>query len=302
MSSILVIGYTSWDIYLPTETASDSDCKKELPFIESCGGGPSANAAYALAKLGCDVKLITNFGDDLFAKQQKDDLQAVGVNIDNSITTSKAITPRAVIFVSQETGCRTIYWSRGNLPLIDGSHFEPEMLNGIDLVLLDNHEPDFGTVVARKARLGDIPVVLDAGTPRTGTEMLMQNCSDIIASADFVTKLTGENNADSMCQVLRGYGAERVAVTVGDKGAFAIDSNQSFHVQAFDVPVVDTTAAGDLFHAGYSFALSKQKSFLDSLEYGAAVAALGCISYGGRAGCPHAKVVEKLIATCARKC
>jgi len=302
LSSILVIGYTSWDIYLPTESVSDSDSKMELPFIKSCGGGPSANAAYALAKLGCDVKLITNFGDDIFARQQKDDLQAIGVNIDYSISTSDARTPRAVIFVSQETGSRTIYWSRGNLPLLESSHFDSEMLNGIDLVLLDNHEPDFGTVAAQEAKSENIPVVLDAGTPRQGTEMLMQNCSDIIASADFVTRLTGENDTNAMCQVLRGYGAERVAVTLGDKGVFAVDNKQSFHIQAFDVPVVDTTAAGDLFHAGYSLALSKQKSFVGSLEYGSAVAALGCSSYGGRTSSPYVKEVEKLIATCARKC
>ena len=55
---------------------------------------------------------------------------------------------------------------------------------------------------------------------------------------------------------------------------------------AFAVETVDTTGAGDAFHAGYACALARGEPFPRALRFGAAVAALKCRAWGGRAGLP----------------
>ena len=70
--------------------------------------------------------------------------------------------------------------------------------------------------------------------------------------------------------------------------AGAAGSDEIFRVPAFSVPVVDTTGAGDAFHAGAAFALASGRPWADSLRWGAAVAALKCREAGARGGLPTA--------------
>jgi len=59
------------------------------------------------------------------------------------------------------------------------------------------------------------------------------------------------------------------------------------------VPVVDSTGAGDLFHAGCIYGLLQQWSIPETLRFGAAAAALKCTQLGGR---PGIQTVERAMA------
>jgi sulfofructose kinase len=85
-------------------------------------------------------------------------------------------------------------------------------------------------------------------------------------------------------------------MTFGADGVLALDSAGLFAVPAFVVDAVDTTGAGDVFHAGYAFARVSGRGFAASLRYGAAAAALKCRSWGGRGGLPSPAAVEELLA------
>jgi sugar/nucleoside kinase (ribokinase family) len=72
-------------------------------------------------------------------------------------------------------------------------------------------------------------------------------------------------------------------------------------VPAFDVPVIDTTGAGDAFHAGYAFARAKGEDLGSCLEWGSAVAGLKCRDWGGRRGLPDRSEVVQLLAAGIRR-
>jgi sugar/nucleoside kinase (ribokinase family) len=66
---------------------------------------------------------------------------------------------------------------------------------------------------------------------------------------------------------------------------------------AFTVEAVDTTGAGDVFHAGYIYGLLQEWDLERVLRFASAMAALTCKKVGGRTGAPGlGEVVEFLRA------
>lgn len=295
MKTILVVGYNAWDTIIPLPKDPPEDSKLEVERIIACGGGPAANAAGALARWGVSVRLVTVFGDDEAGRQQQRELGDAGVDLSCSIVAQGASTPRSCILVRPD-GARRILWSRGNLPAFDPDLASSTWLDGVDLLYCDSHEIPLACRLAGVAAQRGILSVMDAGTCRDGSLELSALCTDVISSTIFAPVATGRVDPDGALRALRTGRARRVAVTFGAAGCMAFDGAEVFHVPAFSVRAVDTTGAGDLFHAGYAFALSEGRGFRDALTLGAAAAALKCRGYGGRASAPSLEQVRDLLS------
>lgn len=297
----LVVGYNAWDVLVPLAGPPPRDGKQEVADIVATGGGPAANAAVALARLGASVRLVTPLADDLPGREQRRELEAAGVDCRSCPPRRGGTTPRSVILVHAATGERSILWRRGRLePLAPGEAREA-WLDDCDLLLCDSHEPAAALVLARAARQRGLPVVLDGGTARDGLAELVPLCSDVIASAIFAPALTGEPAPARALPALAARGPARVAQTCGAAGCLALADGALVHVPAFAVPVLDTTGAGDAFHGGYAFARLQGRPWLDALTFAAAVAGLSCRALGGRAGLPDLAEAEALCRHGARR-
>jgi sulfofructose kinase len=298
---ILVLGYNAWDINLPVDAFPQLDTKCEVSDILMGGGGPGATAAVALSRLGAQVRFITQFGDDPASASQQAELKAARVDLTLSRVATGHESPKAVILVHSDTGERTILWSRGDLPPLPGTDMDPDWVQDTDLFYTDGHDAAAALVLAREARRRSVPVVMDAGSVREGSAALVGQVTDAISSEGFAPALTGcENPADAL-RALHRRGPQQVAMTFGDRGVLALIDDKVHHVAAFDVAVVDTTGAGDAFHAGYAFGRACGSDFLASLEYGSAVAALKCGRRGGRSGLPTEVEVAQLLNSGARR-
>jgi sugar/nucleoside kinase (ribokinase family) len=298
--TILVVGYNAWDVLVAAPACLPRDAKVEAAQIVMSGGGPAATAACALARLGADVRLVTPLADDLPGRMQRQDLQAAGVDCSLSPARPDCESPRAVILVAPG-GERTILWRRGALPPLAPAEVRPQWGGGVELLLCDSHEPAAAAVLAAVARARGVPVVLDGGTARTGMAALVPLCTDVVSSSVFAPALTGCDGAGDALRALAGLGPERVAMTMGAAGCLALDDGVLVHVPAFRVDVVDTTGAGDAFHAGYALARARGLPWLACLEYGSAVAALACRGLGGRRSLPTSAEVAALIGTGERR-
>ena len=87
------------------------------------------------------------------------------------------------------------------------------------------------------------------------------------------------------------------AATLGQEGVLAFDGKQLLHTPAFRVPVVDTTGAGDIFHAGFIYGLLQGWPLPRQLEFACAAAALNCTGIGARGHIAPLPEIEHLIAT-----
>ncbi len=298
---ILVVGYNAFDMIVPVNGLPVPDQKTEVSRVITGGGGPGATASVALAKLGAAVKLLTPFADDFPSQVQRGELRAQGVDISLSPILSGFQSPQAVILVDEARAHRTIFWSRGDLPQLDPSGASPDLLDDTDLLYVDGHEPETTIRLAEVALERGLPVVMDAGSVRTGSAELVACCTDVVSSREFAPALTGLADPLDALRALRDMGPSRVAMTFGQDGVLGLEDDRPVPVPAFTVPVKDTTGAGDAYHAGYAFALAQGLDFGFCLEWGAAVAGLKCRDWGGRRGLPELDEVFRLLETGPRQ-
>jgi len=63
---------------------------------------------------------------------------------------------------------------------------------------------------------------------------------------------------------------------------------------------LDTTGAGDLFHAGFIYGLLHDWPLDRTLDFSCAAAAMNCMAQGARGGIRKVDAIENLMATVAR--
>ena len=80
----------------------------------------------------------------------------------------------------------------------------------------------------------------------------------------------------------------------------AWDGTQFHYATAFRVKTVDTTGAGDIFHAGFIYGLLQGWALQRQLDFACAAAALNCTAVGARGGIHSLEAIEQVMTTGAR--
>jgi len=141
-------------------------------------------------------------------------------------------------------------------------------------------------------------VIADLDELYPGVEDLIHLIDYLIVSRDFPLRLMGE--AD-LGKALRGmhqrYGCKLTAATLGQAGVVAWNGTDFHSSPAYRVPVVDTTGAGDIFHAGFIYGLLQGWPLDRQLDFACAAAALNCTAVGARGRIETVATIEELMAT-----
>ena len=126
-----------------------------------------------------------------------------------------------------------------------------------------------------------------------GVEELIANIDYLIVSRDFSCRLMNETNLESALRRMQSrYGCRLTAATLGQDGVLAWDGKQLLHSAAYRVPVVDTTGAGDIFHAGFIYGLLHDWPLDRQLDFSCAAAAMNCMAHGARGGIQPVDAIE----------
>lgn len=91
------------------------------------------------------------------------------------------------------------------------------------------------------------------------------------------------------------YGSQITAATLGPDGVLAWDGDHFHYLPAYQVAVVDTTGAGDTFHAAYVYGLLQDWLLDRRLDFACAAAALNCTGTGARGGIRSVADIELLM-------
>jgi len=166
---------------------------------------------------------------------------------------------------------------------------------------VDGYETAAATVAAGWAREADIPVIADLDELYQGVEELIEKVDYLIVSRDFPCRLMEDSNLESALRRMQlRFGCRLTAATLGEEGVLAWDGKQLHHRAAYRVPVVDTTGAGDIFHAGFIYGLLREWPLDRQLDFSCAAAAINCMASGARGGIQSVQAIEDLMATTAR--
>lgn len=288
---VLCVGHAAYDLIFQVPAQPGPDEKSVATNFIHCGGGPAANAAVTVVRLGLRSAFAGYLGNDIFGDLHLSELQDEGVLVD-FIGRGNKLTPLSSIYVKPD-GVRSVVNYRTQLdPLpkgvIDFKAIQPKV------ILFDGHEPHISLELIEMFASSEVKTILDAGSLHPGTECLMSDVDYLVCSAKFARERTGDPNPEGALEQLAHH-APVVVITLGERGLVWNTHASRGSLPAFSVDAVDTTGAGDAFHGAFAACLALGKDLDYTLRYASIVAALNCTKLGGRPGIPTAEDVRHAI-------
>jgi sulfofructose kinase len=246
-------------------------------------GGQVASAMVACQIWGASTRYVGKLGDDDAARLHERAFAAAGVET-QLIYVPDAPSPRSLILVDKE-GERTVLGRVDERLILQPEELERHWIANARGLLIDGHDTAAATLAAQWAQEVAIPVVADLDEIYPGIEALIELIDYVIVSRDFPCRMMQENDLGKALQKMHArFGSTLTAATLGPDGVLAWDGNCFHFSAAYRVPVVDTTGAGDIFHAAFLYSLLQGWELQRQLDFACAAAAMNCTADGAR-GC-----------------
>jgi len=262
------------------------DSKQQLVTYDVQPGGQVPTALVALQRWGLRTAYVGSFGDDAGARLSRGSLEREGIDLSNALLRSATHQQVSVILIDEVSGERSVLSERVEGLVIRAGEVPSTALTAGRVLLMDAVDMATAIEAARAAKDHGILTVLDTDTPAAGIDDLLRFTDVLIVAAEFPSRLTGTSDLRPALRRTAQRGPWFVGVTLGPGGALALVHDEFHYVPALRVPVVDTTGAGDIFHAGSIYGLLQGWPIKDTLRFAAAAAALKCERLGGRPGIP----------------
>ncbi len=295
---ILGLGCATQDELLFVAHYPPPDSKILVRHSEKQGGGLTATALVAGARLGASCAYAGMLGFDEISRFVAQNLQNEGIDTSLVSYRDDAAAIHSVIIVDESRATRTIFFERpGLVGAAPDAPCEAEI--AASRVLLIDHYGGLGNGRACEiARRHKVPIVADferADVP--DFDLFFPLVDHLILARGFAHKLTGESNLPAMARALWTPQRKIVVVTDGDAGAHAFDGQSARDFAAFPTQVVDTTGCGDVFHGVYAATLAWGFSLETRILWASAAASIKARHIGAQSGIPPRAEVERLLNT-----
>lgn len=250
---------------------------------------------------GLTARYVGTIGDDRAGLYQREEFRRVGVEA--QLLVARGVRSQfAYILVDESSGERTILWGRDPALALRPEQMDRGWIERARLLHVDGHDAAAAAEAARWARAAGIPVTADLDNIYPGTESLLEQTDYLLTTSEFPRRLIGEEDpVEALPVLVRQYGCRLAGTTLGERGALSWDGKRFFQARGFIVEAVDTTGAGDIFHAGYIYALLAGWDAAGCLEFACGAAALSCTRPGARGGIFPVGEIMRFIETSRRR-
>ena len=259
----------------------------------SCGG-QVATAMATCASFGLHAAYAGAVGTDDNGRRVESALADRGVDL-SLIVRQKGGNQFAAILIEHDSGERVVLWDRPDSLLLADADLPATALRSARAVLVDDVDPRASLEAARLARAAGVPVVTDLDHPTPFTEALVRTASHPVLSEHLPQALTGEGDLERALRALRSWNPGLLTVTVGARGAVALDGDHLVSVDGFSVHAVDTTGSGDVFRGAFIVGLLHGMQTEPLLRFANAAAAISCTRAGALDGVPDPGEAERLL-------
>ncbi len=299
-ANVVVVGSLNMDLVTRTERLPRPG---ETVFGQSFGtvhGGKGANQAVAASRLGARVAMVGCVGSDAYGVQLREGLLADRIDCLAVRTVPESASGVALITVDAN--------SQNTIVVVAGANgcLEPKDLKACDQVLQDADVivcqlevpmETVGYVLGRGRELDKIVILnpAPASGPLPGhwygaIDYLIPNESEAWALSGVT--VDSLESAELAARQLIEFGARKVIVTLGAKGALFVSAQRVEHFAAPRVEAVDATAAGDTFVGGFSAALAAGMDQDDAIRFAQVAAALSVTHAGAQPSIPSLRDVQ----------
>ena len=285
MADVIGFGALNVDKILLVDTIPGADQGCHVKREEVMAGGSAANTIYDLATTGVSTGHIGKIGSDPEGKFLLDTFGDVDTT---HIKVVEGETGVAYVLVTPE-GDRAIIVNPGVNDFIEMSDIDLAYLKCQYLHLtsfacsLSSSSFETQKKLVKKVKCR---VTFDPGDmySRMGTEALreiIERTHVIFSTKEEIEVMTGLSYRRAAERLLN-EGCAIVVVTMGKEGSYLRTEIEEIRVKARNVPVKDTTGAGDAFNAGFIAGLLEGESLRACCERGNHTASLVIQQYGAR--------------------
>jgi pseudouridine kinase len=283
-TSVLVIGASGLDVKgralspLVLGTSNRGVIRNSL-------GGVGRNIAENLARLGVPTILLSAVGADKTGRRILDQAADSGIDPRHILVDAAGRTGSYVAILDHQGGVSV---SIDDMTILD--RITPRYVNDrrrlfrdAAIVVVDaNLSPATLKTVFRLARHYQVPVCADPTSkslaPRlrpylSQLHMVTPNQAEAAALLERGS-VDGRDEAIAAAKQLVARGVEIAVVTLAEMGVCYATSNESGHVPALDIEIVDLTGAGDALSAAVIFGLSEEMPMDEAIRLGVSAAAL----------------------------
>jgi len=289
---VVGMGLNSVDFLTVVPEFPTLNSKMRIRQFSKQGGGQVATALVALARWGVKTKYIGKIGEDELGSFSLDSIRQEGVDVSSVMIEPDATNQFAVILVDGLSGERTILWDRDERLMYRKGELRKEEVCSGKILHLDGHDIHAAIQCARWAKQEGIPTVIDIDKVEPLTKELIKEIDFVITSSQFPSLYTGISNREQALLELQKHTNGFLCTTLGEEGAMALVDGQIVHSRGFPIKAVDTTGAGDVFHAGFIYGLLQNWEIEKIMKFANAAAALKCREIGGRKGIPALEEVQ----------
>ncbi|MEU3756745.1 PfkB family carbohydrate kinase [Streptomyces olivoreticuli] len=250
--------------------------------------GGIANMATALARLGLRTSLAAAFGDDMYGEYCWEALsRGEGIDLGLSRTVPGWHSPVTVSMAYEGERTMVSHGHEAPPPEEPAPECPPPARAAVALLVPGRQEEWIASAARRGSR-----VFADVGWDETGrwdpADLAdLEHCEAFLPNAEEAMRYTRTDCPRAAARAL----AEKVpvaVVTMGEKGAYAVDSatGESAEVPAIAVEALDPTGAGDVFVAGFVTGTLAGWPLADRLAFAGLTAALSVQEFGGSLSAP----------------
>ena len=242
-------------------------------------GGSAGNTVFALARLGLDVAMFGKLGDDANGDFYRARFRELGGSDAEFVTTGEAPTGTCLSLITPDAE-RTMRSSLAASLLLRIDEAEKVDFSAYDWVYIEGYMFYSAVLptVMRRAKAAGCRIGLDLASFEVVRDFredlpdILRNYVDIVLAneeeaAALFDGLTTEEQLDrlaSWCDI--------AAIKLGRRGALIRRGNETAKVpaQLVEEPV-DTTAAGDLWAAGFLYGVLRERPLMEAAWYGSLI-------------------------------
>lgn len=257
-------------------------------------GGKGANQAIAAARAGARCAFLGAIGSDSFGVTVRARLAASGVDMSYARTVYGA-SGVAVIMVDT-AGENTIVVTPGANAAFTGLTAEETAAIGAADVLLCQLEIPVATVTAaaQAARAAGTRVVLNAAPAQALPDDLLAAVDLLVVNETEARQVAGADTAEPATLL---SAVPRAVLTMGAHGAWYGDRDGTrVRVPAFEVPTVDSTAAGDAFTGALAVAWAEGRDLAEAVRWACAAGAACVRRLGASSSLPNRAEIDEVYA------
>lgn len=236
-------------------------------------GGSAANAISGLTRMGISAGFIGKIGQDSYGRFYKEDMESNGVV--TYLQESNIASGCAMTMITPD-GERTFGTYLGAAATLSVEDLHPDMFYGYDMLHIEGYlvqDPKLIRKAVKLAQNARLKISLDMASYNIVNanleffKELIQEYVDIaFANEEEALAYTGEEPQKAVSILAKD--CEIAIVKCGSQGSIIQKGNEIFNVKATPAKCIDSTGAGDLYAAGFIYALSQHYSLDTAGEIG----------------------------------